>query len=196
MQNDNENLKEWLKNKKTLALLIFLIITNIGDFISATETIYEKIKNFYTWLGESNQFSGNWSNDPEGYIDGTPDFLMKNKRDDLISLDLNVENSIVSGEVYSDYRMKRCGNIDKKYELTCKLVASNPLMVEGKKLFFMNSFDAYVYEYRGGEKVTIAILNMKINDDNSMLIKNTMRTPESITFPSETYMIKLSNESN
>ncbi|WP_368925377.1 hypothetical protein [Proteus mirabilis] len=194
MNNKNIKLTEWLRDKKTIGLIIFSVITNLGNLISTIDTFSGKINNFYTWLGESSQFSGNWSNNTEGYIDGiVPDILLENKRDDIINLNLDVKDFIVEGDIHSDFREKVCDKIEKNQRSMCKIIASTPFIIEGEKSPFMNSFDAYVYEYRNGKKIIIAILNMKINSDNSMKITNSMSTQESNTFPREIYLIKLSN---
>lgn len=43
-------------------------------------------------------------------------------------------------------------------------------------------------------KKIVAILNMKITDDDKMTITNTMRTPESALFPTKIYAIKIITE--
>ncbi|EJX0511913.1 hypothetical protein ODC80_004381 [Salmonella enterica] len=63
--------------------------------------------------------------------------------------------------------------------------------VQDKKSPFSNQFDAYITEWREGEKRLIAILNMKIENDGEMVVTNTMRTLESRTFPPKIYMIKI-----
>ncbi|EGS7834856.1 hypothetical protein I4U05_004292, partial [Salmonella enterica subsp. enterica serovar Enteritidis] len=69
------SLKNWLKNKKTIVLLIFTALTNVGNVLSTIDIITDKTSSFYTWLGESKKFEGHWTNNTEGFIDGTPDFL-------------------------------------------------------------------------------------------------------------------------
>ncbi|MBD6252755.1 hypothetical protein FMD66_17765, partial [Salmonella enterica subsp. enterica serovar Enteritidis] len=67
-------------------------------------------------------------------------------------------------------------------------------MIEGEKSPFSNEFDAYITEYRNGDKKIVAILNMKITDDDKMTITNTMRTPESALFSTKIYAIKIITE--
>lgn len=181
------SLKNWLKNKKTIALLIFTALTNVGNVLSTFDTITEKASSLYTWLGESSKFEGEWSNNQEGYIDGPPEFLAKNDSTDVISFDLRIKDGEVRGELRTDARLKICETIDKKLKSFCTLIASHPLMIEGKKSPFSNQFDAYITEWREGEKRLIAILNMKIEDDGEMVVTNTL---ESRTFPPKIYMIK------
>lgn len=185
------SLKNWLKNKKTIVLLIFTALTNVGNVLSTFDAISEKVSSLYTWLGESSKFEGEWSNNQEGYIDGPPVFLDKNESTDVISFDLRTKDGEVRGELRTDARLKICETIDKKLKSFCTLIASHPFMIEGKKSPFSNQFDAYITEWREGEKRLIAILNMKIEDDGEMVVTNTMRTLESRTFPTKFYMIKI-----
>ncbi|EAS3738910.1 hypothetical protein ES723_24090 [Salmonella enterica] len=185
------SLKNWLKNKKTIVLLIFTALTNVGNVLSTFDAISEKVSSLYTWLGESSKFEGEWSNNQEGYIDGPPVFLDKNESTDVISFDLRIKDGEVRGELRTDARLKICETIDKKLKSFCILIASHPFMIEGKKSPFSNQFDAYITEWREGEKRLIAILNMKIENDGEMVVTNTMRTLESRTFPPKIYMIKI-----
>lgn len=185
------SLKNWLKNKKTIVLLIFTALTNVGNVLSTFDAISEKVSSLYTWLGESSKFEGEWSNNQEGYIDGLPVFLDKNESTDVISFDLRIKDGEVRGELRTDARLKICETIDKKLKSFCTLIASHPFMIEGKKSPFSNQFDAYITEWREGEKRLIAILNMKIENDGEMVVTNTMRTLESRTFPPKIYMIKI-----
>ncbi|EDZ4100508.1 hypothetical protein GQZ29_002623 [Salmonella enterica] len=185
------SLKNWLKNKKTIVLLIFTALTNVGNVLSTFDAISEKVSSLYTWLGESSKFEGEWSNNQEGYIDGPPVFLDKNESTDVISFDLRIKDGEVRGELRTDDRLKICETIDKKLKSFCTLIASHPFMIEGKKSPFSNQFDAYITEWREGEKRLIAILNMKIENDGEMVVTNTMRTLESRTFPPKIYMIKI-----
>ncbi|MEQ9851913.1 MULTISPECIES: hypothetical protein [Pectobacterium] len=194
MENRKTSFKEWLKNKNTILLLVIAALTNIGNLLSTIDIIVEKTRSFYTWLGESEKFTGHWENNREGYIDGTPDILLKNKSDDIVNLDIKIKGAMVSGEIHTDARSKMCDKIQEKLRLTCSFIASHPFAIEGEKWPFINNFDAYVSEYRHGEKIIIAILNMKVSGDNTMVITNTMRTAESRLFPDEIYMIKLKNE--
>lgn len=41
------------------------------------------------------KFEGHWTNNTEGFIDGTPDFLLKNAGDVLIKFDLNIKGGEV-----------------------------------------------------------------------------------------------------
>ncbi|EKA6359924.1 hypothetical protein OL075_003660, partial [Salmonella enterica] len=159
------SLKNWLKNKKTIVLLIFTALTNVGNVLSTFDAISEKVSSLYTWLGESSKFEGEWSNNQEGYIDGPPVFLDKNESTDVISFDLRIKDGEVRGELRTDARLKICETIDKKLKSFCTLIASHPFMIEGKKSPFSNQFDAYITEWREGEKRLIAILNMKIEND-------------------------------
>ncbi|EIC5524902.1 hypothetical protein PUY49_004451 [Salmonella enterica] len=185
------SLKNWLKNKKTIVLLIFTALTNVGNVLSTFDAISEKVSSLYTWLGESSKFEGEWSNNQEGYIDGPPVFLDKNESTDVISFDLRIKDGEVRGELRTDARLKICETIDKKLKSFCTLIASHPFMIEGKKSPFSNQFDAYITEWREGEKRLIAILNMKIENDGEMVVTNTMRTLESRIFPPKIYMIKI-----
>ncbi|EBJ5114483.1 hypothetical protein DV589_24195 [Salmonella enterica] len=185
------SLKNWLKNKKTIVLLIFTALTNVGNVLSTFDAISEKVSSLYTWLGESSKFEGEWSNNQEGYIDGPPVFLDKNESTDVIIFDLRIKDGEVRGELRTDARLKICETIDKKLKSFCTLIASHPFMIEGKKSPFSNQFDAYITEWREGEKRLIAILNMKIENDGEMVVTNTMRTLESRTFPPKIYMIKI-----
>ncbi|EDL3630066.1 hypothetical protein O4K15_004511 [Salmonella enterica] len=185
------SLKNWLKNKKTIVLLIFTALTNVGNVLSTFDAISEKVSSLYTWLGESSKFEGEWSNNQEGYIDGPPVFLDKNESTDVISFDLRIKDGEVRGELRTDARLKICETIDKKLKSFCTLIASHPFIIEGKKSPFSNQFDAYITEWREGEKRLIAILNMKIENDGEMVVTNTMRTLESRTFPPKIYMIKI-----
>lgn len=56
------SLKNWLKNKKTIVLLIFTALTNVGNVLSTIDIITDKTSSFYTWLGESKKFEGHWTN--------------------------------------------------------------------------------------------------------------------------------------
>lgn len=188
------SLKNWLKNKKTIVLLIFTALTNVGNVLSTIDIITDKTSSFYTWLGESKKFEGHWTNNTEGFIDGTPDFLLKNAGDVLIKFDLNIKGGEVRGELHTDARLKMCETIEEKLKTLCTLIASHPLMIEGEKSPFSNEFDAYITEYRNGDKKIVAILNMKITDDDKMTITNTMRTPESALFPTKIYAIKIITE--
>ncbi|ECJ0134359.1 hypothetical protein FLX88_24645, partial [Salmonella enterica] len=102
------SLKNWLKNKKTIVLLIFTALTNVGNVLSTIDIITDKTSSFYTWLGESKKFEGHWTNNTEGFIDGTPDFLLKNAGDVLIKFDLNIKGGEVRGELHTDARLKMC----------------------------------------------------------------------------------------
>lgn len=190
----NDSFKDWLKNKKTIGLLLIAALTNIGNVLSTIDIITDKTSSLYTWFGESKKFEGHWSNNTEGYIDGTPDFLLKNTSDVLISIDLNVKGGEVRGELHTDARLKICETIEEKLKTLCTLIASHPLMIEGKKSPFSNDFDAYITEYRNGEKKIVAILNMKITGDDEMTITNTMRTPESALFPAKAYAVKITTK--
>ncbi|EIE7147070.1 hypothetical protein LDV76_004660, partial [Salmonella enterica subsp. enterica serovar Ohio] len=164
------SLKNWLKNKKTIVLFIFTALTNVGNVLSTIDIITDKTSSFYTWLGESKKFEGHWTNNTEGFIDGTPDFLLKNAGDVLIKFDLNIKGGEVRGELHTDARLKMCETIEEKLKTLCTLIASHPLMIEGEKSPFSNEFDAYITEYRNGDKKIVAILNMKITDDDKMTI--------------------------
>ncbi|HFG6592183.1 TPA: hypothetical protein ACGHH5_003199 [Salmonella enterica subsp. enterica serovar 1,4,[5],12:b:-] len=187
----SNSFKDWLKNKNTIALLIFTALTNVGNALSTIDIITNKVSSLYTWLGESNKFEGHWENNKEGYIDGTPDFLLKNVGDELISFDLEIKGGEVRGKLQTDARLKMCETIEENLKKLCTLIASYPLMIEGKKSPFSNEFDAYLTEYRNGDKNIVAILNMKISGDREMTITNTMRTPESILFPKKIYAVKI-----
>ncbi|EGM2364052.1 hypothetical protein IRP16_004452 [Salmonella enterica] len=185
------SLKNWLKNKKTIVLLIFTALTNIGNVLSTFDTIIEKSSSAYTWLGKSSKFEGEWSNNQEGYIDTPPEFLDQNDSTDVISVNLKIKDGEVRGELHTDARVKICETIiDEKIKTACKLIASYPFMIEGRKSPFSNQFDAHIVEWRNGKKQLIAILNMKIENDGEMVITNTMKTLESRTFPPKIYMIK------
>lgn len=185
------SLKNWLKNKKTIVLLIFTALTNIGNALSTFDAITEKASSFYTWLGESSKFEGKWTNNQEGYIDSPPEFLAKNESTDVISFELRIKDGEVNGELHTDSRLKICETIEKRLKISCTLIASQPLIIEGKKSPFSNQFDANIIEWRDGKKQLIAILNMKIENDGEMIVTNTMRTLESRTFPKKIYMIKI-----
>ncbi len=70
------SLKNWLKNKKTIVLLIFTALTNVGNVLSTIDIITDKTSSFYTWLGESKKFEGHWTNNTEGFIGNDSNLLI------------------------------------------------------------------------------------------------------------------------
>lgn len=70
---------------------------------------------------------------------------------------MNVKGSEVGGELHTDARLKMCETIEENLKTLCMLISSHPLMIEDKKLPFPNRLDAYITEYRNGDKNIINI---------------------------------------
>lgn len=133
--------------------MLIAALTNVGNVLSTINIITDKTSS----LGESKKFEVHWTNNKEGYIDGTTDFLLKNTGDVLISFDMNVKGGEVGEELDTDARLKMCETIEEKLKTLCMLISSHPLMIEGKKSPFSNRLDAYITEYRNGDKNIINI---------------------------------------
>ncbi|XLH05969.1 hypothetical protein AAFX70_00025 (plasmid) [Salmonella enterica subsp. enterica serovar Typhimurium] len=52
----------------------------------------------------------------------------------------------MNGEQHTDSLLKICETIEKRLKIFCILIASQALMIEGKKSPLSNQFDAHIIE--------------------------------------------------